>query len=234
MPCNYKVTALVVAVLTIVFAGSNLFKLMKETDEDIKRFICYHPKHDDHKDMLHRKHKDQVRSHTTEEEEESFADKIKHGRDEEERKDEYSMKIARENKCRQGISKRQMKGFRLMGTIGIVLSALSLFTCALVLFTVTGNDEKNRSRRKLVLPYIIIHLLIIAFEIFTGIYAAHLIHRIVILPIILISLSVIMLACYIVVMVGHYRVLGKVQVDKSVKEMFDYSIMPEEKDASEA
>jgi hypothetical protein len=239
----YRPATIVVLVLAVFFASSNIYKLFSSSsDENIKQFLCQHHKHDPHKDMLdrqQRRHQKQVLSHTIEEEKESFGEKIKHDMDKREKDDVKLREILKENRCRKKITKSQMEGMHILAKIGMVVSFLSLAS-SLIAFLPLLNDSliKNARFRYALIPYICVHLCIIPFDVFASVFTLQLVHKLSAIHVAMVIFSTIVIIMFTFIASMYYRLLSQtttaVTGNTTAKEEFDYSIMPEEKDASEA
>lgn len=239
MAKHHKITVIVVLLFTFLFAACNVYKLLTQTEEDIKQFMCHHVKHDDHKDMLRRqKHHrtEAVRSHTIDEEDESFEDKVRDGLDKKIKESHYQHKLKAEHRCRHHITVGQIRGMKFLSKLGIVFSLVSIAATLIAFGSIRSVETPNA--RFFLIPYIFAHTLMIAFEIYACIRTQELVHKLPVLYIVMVVVSSIMLISFISLVKIYYNALSKAgrkggSVPKA-KEAFDYAIMPEEKDASEA
>ena len=235
---NRKLTCLIVFIFTIIFAGCNIYKMLSTSEEDVKQFLCHHVKRDKHKDMLHRQqhhHKDKVKSHTIEKETISFEEKLKRDGDETSKENEYQKEILGEDKCRGSITREQLEGMKLLNKMGLVTSICSLVSALIGLGAM--KERADGTNRFLLVPYIVLHPMLIGVEFYAGVLTYQLVHKVSSFHIIMMVLSILLILIFTALVVLYYKALSALpageegSVSKG-KEAFDYATMVEEKDAS--
>jgi len=247
MAQNRKLTCLIVFIFSVIFSGCNIYKMLSTSEEDLKQFLCQHVNRDAHKDMLRRHHPkhhhdDKVRSHTIEVEKESFEEKLKHDSNDKAKETEYHLKIVGENKCRRAITHKQLTGMKFLNKMGLITSVCSLVAALVGFAALKGRSDG--SNRFLLLPYIVIHPMLIGIEVYAAIYTYQLVHKLSTFHIIMMVLSCLLIVIFTALVVLYYKALaGMVEVGGEEpgfakgKEALDfkYGVMTEEKeDASEA
>ena len=235
----YRTSTIVSLVLITFFASANIYKLFTQsTDEHIKRFLCHHHKHDAHRDMLdkQRRHQKHVLSHTIEKKEESFEERVKHSTEDKEKEDNYHHEISKEKLCRKKITASQMEGFHILAKIGKIVPICSLVSALIAFMAVLNDHVKNRRFRHALIPFISVHVAIVPYEIFAALFTYQLAHKFLTIHVILLVVSIIVNIMFTAIVSVYYRLLSQSPPTDGcpVKEEFDYAIMPEEKDASEA
>lgn len=180
----------------------------------------------------------QVRSHTIETEEISFEEKLRRDREARDDETDYQMELRGEGKCRAGITREQLDGLWFLNKVGLISSFVSLVASVVALAAMRSREDGTN--RFLLIPYIMVHPGLIGMEIFALIYSYKLVHTMSSIHVVMVSLSVLLLVIFTSLVVLFYKALSALPLgaqNSSIgkgKEAFDYSTMPEEKDASEA